>query len=165
MVPYRSSRWHFPFLEPAEKWPQTGLPLVRDVALKTGELSSWLTQEKAFKLPTQLAHTTLIGSLRLLYQIWDPSDDLANSDRMPMSKSSLDLLITTLNLPRCFPFDFASRKPVPIRLKMINGPNSSNLGTLSTHIVSLTTDRPPRYRLPKSIDIGFIHDYGTVIQS
>jgi hypothetical protein len=119
---------------------QTSLPLVRDVALKTGELSSWLKQEHAFKLPTQLANATWIGSLRLLYQKWDPSDELANSDRMPMSKSSLDLLTTSLNLPRCFPFDFASKKPVPVRLKAVNG--SDSLGTFPDRRAVLATDWP-----------------------
>jgi hypothetical protein len=111
-------------------WPQTGLPLVRDVALKNGELSSWLKQAHAFKLPAQIANAHVTGSLRLLYQIWDPSNDLGHSDRMPMSKGSLDLLTTSLNLPRCFPLDFASRKPVPVRLKMKTGSTADSLGAL-----------------------------------
>jgi hypothetical protein len=100
------------------------LPLVRDVALKNDELSSWLIQMARSNCPCWLA----VGSLRLLYQIWDPSDDLAHSNRMPMSKSSSDLLMTSLDLPHCFPFDFASRKPVLIRLKVNKPSSGGNLG-------------------------------------
>jgi len=104
------------------------LPLVRDVALENDELNRWLTQDGAFKLPAQVGRANLVGSLRLLHQVWDPSDDLAHSDRMPMSKTSLDLLTASLDLPRCFPFDFANRKPVPIRLKVNKTSSGDNLG-------------------------------------
>jgi len=45
-----------------------------------------------------------------------------------MSKTSLDLLTASLDLPRCFPFDFANRKPVPIRLKVNKTSSGDNLG-------------------------------------
>jgi hypothetical protein len=112
------------------------LPLVRDVALKNDELNSWLTQDGAFKLPAQVGRANLVGSLRLLYQVWDPSDDLAHSDRMLMSKSSLDLLTASLDLPRCFPFDFANRKPVPIRLKVNKTSSGDNLGIAPLFLIS-----------------------------
>jgi hypothetical protein len=120
------------------------------------------------QLPVQVGRANLVGSLRLLYQVWDPSDDLAHSDRMPMIKSSLDLLTTSLDLPRCFPFDFANRKPIPIRLKVNKTSNGDNLSIVPLFLIfcrQLATDRVGRDRLPEPDDIGLLHDYGTVIQA
>ena len=109
------------------RWATDGLAAGTRRCFKGRRIKQLAHTDGAFKLPVKVGRANLVGSLLRLYQIWDPSD-LAHSDRRLMSKSSLDLLTTSLDLPHCFPFDFASRKPVPIRLKVNKTSSGDNLG-------------------------------------
>jgi len=62
-----------------------------------------------------------------------------------MSKDSLDLLLTSLGLPRCFPFDFETRKPIPAKIKLRRDANGSSIGRTvfvnARHGYFLTTEQ------------------------
>ena len=47
-----------------------------------------------------------------------------------MSKNSLDLLLASLELPRCFPFDFETRKPIPAKVRLRCGASGGWIGII-----------------------------------
>ncbi|KAI1667980.1 hypothetical protein Ptr902_09901 [Pyrenophora tritici-repentis] len=102
-------------------------PVLRDVDINTTELSDWLNERSAFAEPQEVEEGIVKGRLRLIYQQWWPDDELVETSKLPMSEHDLDRIIRRLGLPRCYLFDLASRKSVPLRLKRYTSPASLGL--------------------------------------
>jgi len=98
--------------------------------VEDGAVKSWTQQETSFAVPVEVSSRKekLTGRLRLLYQEWAPPHDFAGSSIMPISHETLLLITNSLNLPRCFPFDFASKKHVPTKLSKMKTPDGNVLG-------------------------------------
>jgi hypothetical protein len=117
----------------SEDKSQSGLPVLKDVDVKSDALQLWLEQKHPFQEPIEVSSRKerVTGRLRLLYQEWRPPNDFTGSDRLPISQDSFALITKSLNLPRCFLFDFVSGKHVPMRLKKMKTDDGNLLGVSS----------------------------------
>lgn len=93
----------------------------------------WLAQTQVFKEPELVKTGVVKARLRLIYQQWPSEQTIAGSNCLPMAKNDMEEIMTQLDLPRCFLYDFANKKSVPLRTTRSTSRNTLGVSHLTPY--------------------------------
>jgi len=95
--------------------------------IPTGGLKDWLPGRK---VPEFINGYKVAGGLRLLYQVWKPSDRMsADKYTIPFKdEDTLKEVLSKLQLPQCYPHDLVRRRYIPARAQPIFGSRENRTG-------------------------------------
>lgn len=138
---------------------QSETPVVRNLTLSKGELSSWLQQTDDFAIPHSLVNAKVKGTLRLLYQCRDCNADKSEPHELQISRQDWASIIKHMELPLSYNFDLANRKHISTRIVLGHDQSAPKVSK------STTADRIAQYNSELILQVRSAKAHHSLIHS